>query len=135
MTTTETTTPETTTPETATADLIETYFAMWRTTDAAERARLVAQVFTANGRHVDQHADATGHDALVEMIAGVHAGFPGFQMDCTSGIDRFGDQLRFTWDLNGADGTPIVAGLDVGEVAPDGRLCRVTGFWGDLLAA
>lgn len=28
--------------------------------------------------------------------------------------------------------SPIVAGLDVAEVAPDGRLHRVTGFWGDL---
>ena len=79
---------------------------MWRTTDAAERAELVATAFTEDGRHVDQHADATGHAELVEMIAGVHAGFPGFQMARTSGIDRFGDQLRFAWELNGADGTP-----------------------------
>ena len=69
------------------------------------------------------------------MIAGVHTGFPGFQMARTSGIDRFDDQLRFAWELNGADGTPIVAGLDVAEVAADGRLQRVTGFWGDLPAA
>jgi hypothetical protein len=107
---------------------------MWRTTDAAERAELVASTFTEDGRHVDQHADATGHAELVEMIAGVHAGFPSFQMARTSGIDRFGDQLRFAWRLDGADGTPIVAGLDVAEVAPDGRLQRVTGFWGDLPA-
>ena len=91
---------------------------MWRTTDAAERADLVAKAFTDDGRHVDQHADATGHAELIEMIAGVHAGFPGFQMARTSGVDRFGDQLRFAWELNGADGTPIVAGLDVAELAP-----------------
>jgi hypothetical protein len=105
---------------------------MWRTTDPAERAALVARAFTEDGRHVDQHADATGHAELVEMIAGVHAGFPGFQMARTSGVDRFGDQLRFAWDLNAADGSPIVAGLDIAEVAADGRLQRVTGFWGDL---
>jgi hypothetical protein len=115
-----------------TAALVDTYFDMWRTTDAARRAELVAQAFTEDGRHVDQHADATGHADLTEMIAGVHAGFPGFQMARTSGLDRFGDQLRFTWELNAADGSPIVAGLDVAEVAPDGRLARVTGFWGDL---
>ena len=125
MTDTETTTTDT-------AALVETYFEMWRTTDPGERAELVARTFTADGRHVDQHADARGHDGLVEMIAGVHAGFPGFQMARTSGIDRFGDQLRFAWELDGADGTPIVTGLDVAEVAADGRLQRVTGFWGDL---
>ena len=125
-------TDTTTTQDTET--LVATYFDMWRTTDAAERAELVASTFTEDGRHVDQHADATGHAELVEMIAGVHAGFPSFQMARTSGIDRFGDQLRFAWRLDGADGTPIVAGLDVAEVAPDGRLQRVTGFWGDLPA-
>jgi len=124
---------DTTTTDTET--ILDTYFAMWRTTDAAERFDLVAKAFTDDGRHVDQHADAVGHAELVEMIAGVHAGFPGFQMARTSGVDRFGDQLRFAWELNGADGTPIVAGLDVAELAADGRLQRVTGFWGDLSAA
>jgi hypothetical protein len=115
-----------------TATLIDTYFEMWRTTDATRRAELVSETFTEDGRHVDQHADASGHAELAEMIAGVHAGFPGFQMARTSGIDRFGDQLRFAWELNAADGTPIVAGLDVAELSPDGHLQRVTGFWGDL---
>jgi hypothetical protein len=124
-------TDTTTTPDTA---LVEAYFDMWRTTDRTERTALVVRSFTEDGRHVDQHADATGHAELAEMIAGVHAGFPGFQMARTSGIDRFGDQLRFAWELNGADGTLIVAGLDVAEVAADGRLRRVTGFWGDLPA-
>jgi hypothetical protein len=121
---------DTTTNDTAT--LVDAYFEMWQTTDEDRRADLVAGTFTEDGRHVDQHADASGHAGLVEMIAGVHAGFPGFQMARTSGIDRFGDQLRFAWELNGADGTPIVAGIDVAEVAADGRLQRVTGFWGDL---
>lgn len=123
-------TDTTTTQDTDT--LVDGYFAMWQTTDPAERAELVAKAFSDDGRHVDQHADATGHAELAEMIAGVHAAFPGFQMARTSGIDRFGDQLRFSWDLKGADGSPIVAGIDVAEVAPDGRLRRVTGFWGDL---
>src|SRR6187549_1241816 len=122
----------TTTTTQDTDTLVDAYFAMWRTTDAAERADRVAATFTEDGRHVDQHADATGHAELLEMIAGVHAGFPGFQMARTSGIDRFGEQLRFAWELNAADGTPIVAGLDVAELAGDGRLHRVTGFWGDL---
>src|SRR5436190_5726095 len=106
-------TDTTTSPDTAA--LIDTYFEMWRTTDPAERVALVGQTFTEDGRHVDQHADATGHAELVEMIAGVHGGFPGFQMARTTGIDRFGDQLRFAWELNAADGAPIVAGLDVAE--------------------
>jgi hypothetical protein len=121
--------------DTTTDTIVATYFDMWRTTDPTERVELVAQTFTEDGRHVDQHADATGHAALTDMIAGVHTGFPGFQMARTSGIDRVADQLRFAWEMVSADGTPIVAGLDVAEIAPDGRLRRVAGFWGDLPAA
>ena len=49
MTNTDTTTPDTDT-------ILDTYFAMWQTTDPDERAALVAQAFAPNGRHVDQHA-------------------------------------------------------------------------------
>jgi hypothetical protein len=69
------------------------------------------------------------------MITAVHEQFPGFQMRVTSGIDAHNDQLRFGWELLGADGTPVVAGIDAGELADDGRLRRITGFWGDLPAA
>jgi hypothetical protein len=118
----------------ATEQLIDTYFDMWRATDAAERAELVARVFADEGRHVDPHADALGHDRLGAMLAGVHAAYPGFAIDRTSGIDQHGAQLRFSWQLTAADGNPVVAGIDVVELAPDGRIARVVGFWGDLPA-
>lgn len=123
---------DTTTAQDQTTQLVETYFEMWRATDAAERAALVARSFADDGRHVDPMADAIGHDELAAMLAGVHAGYPGFRIERTSGIDQHGDQLRFAWQLDAADGTPIVTGLDVAELAPDGRLARIASFWGDL---
>jgi hypothetical protein len=123
----------TTNPDTDT--LVDTYFAMWRTTDARRRRTLVAEAFADDGRHVDQQADAIGHAELTAMITAVHDGYPGFGMARTSGNDRFADQLRFAWELKAADGTLIVAGIDAAEVAPDGRLRRVAGFWGELPAA
>jgi hypothetical protein len=123
---------DTTTTEAETAAIIETYLAMWREPDAEARLALVRQAFTADGRHVDPVADAQGHEELAVMVGAVHAHYPGFTIERTSGIDQHGDQLRFTWKVDAADGTPVVAGLDVGELAADGRLCRVAGFWGDL---
>ena len=87
-------------------------------------------VFTADGRHVDPLADANGHDELAAMMANVHAHYPGFAIERTSGIDQHGDQLRFAWQLDAADGTTLVAGIDVAEVAADGRLARVAGLLG-----
>jgi hypothetical protein len=116
----------------ATETLIDTYFEMWRAGDEAQRADLVARAFSTDGRHVDPMADAVGHDALAGMLANVHAAYPGFTIERTSGIDQHGSQLRFTWELTASDGTPVVAGLDVAELAADGRLARVASFWGDL---
>lgn len=117
---------------TETAELVDTYFEMWRATDERARAELVRRAFAEDGRHVDPHADAAGHDALAGMLANVHAAYPGFSIERTSGIDQHGDQLRFGWRLDAADGTPVVTGLDVAELAPDGRFARIAGFWGDL---
>jgi hypothetical protein len=124
-----------TTTTTDTTTLVADYLAMWRETDEAARAERIAQVFTEDGRHVDPNADAQGHAGLAEMITAVHALYPGFTMRQTTAIDAHNDQLRFGWQLQSADGSLTLDGIDVGEVAADGRLQRITGFWGDLPAA
>jgi hypothetical protein len=123
---------DTATPETATADLIDTYFAMWRESDAPARAKLIERAFTPDGRHVDPSVDACGYAELNDMVSNVQTTYPGFTLERTSGIDQHGDQLRFAWKIDQADGTPLVAGIDIGELAPDGRLRRIAGFWGDI---
>ena len=47
-------------------------------------------------------------------------------------IDEHHGYLRFAWELVGPDGTVALTGLDVGELADDGRLRRITGFFGEL---
>lgn len=126
---------DTTTPEAATMELLESYLAMWREPDPAARKALVEHVFTPDGRHVDPQADANGYGEINDMVTTVHGHYPGFTIGRTSGIDQHGDQLRFAWELKLADGTVLVAGIDVAELAADGRLRRVAGFWGDLPAA
>ena len=126
---------DTTTTDAATSQLLEAYFAMWREHDATARRPLIEQAFTPEGRHVDPLADAHGYDELNEMVANVHAHYPGHTLERTSGVDQHGDQIRFAWQVRLADGSVLVDGIDVGELAPDGRLARVAGFWGDLPAA
>ena len=123
---------DTATTQAATTEVLEAYFAMWHEPDADARRALVERAFTDGGRHVDPLADAIGHAELNDMVGNVHAHYPGFAIDRTSGIDQHGDQLRFGWRMTAADGTVVVEGIDVAELAGDGRLGRVTGFWGDL---
>jgi hypothetical protein len=114
---------------------VDRYFAMWNEADAAERARDIEQAWAADGRYVDPLLEATGHAELSAMVEGVHAQFPGHMFRRTSAIDTHHDEVRFAWELAAPDGTLTVAGLDVGSLTADGRLQRISGFFGDLPAA
>jgi hypothetical protein len=114
------------------ASLVDTYIDMWNETDPDRRAELIATAWTDGGAYTDPLLEATGAAALSEMVAGVHAQLPGHRFRLTSGIDSHHDHHRFGWELAAADGTVAVEGIDVAELAPDGRLARITGFFGAL---
>src|SRR5260370_39030759 len=104
---------------------------MWKERGASGRAAFVAQIGTADGHVADPGLAASGQAALGSMVAGVQARFPAHRFRRTSGIDLHHDQLRFGWELTAPDGSVVVAGIDVGALAPDGRLRRITGFFGE----
>ena len=66
------------------------------------------------------------------MVAAVQARFPTHRFRRRSGIDCHHDQCRFGWELVAPDGAVVVAGIDVGALAPDGRLRSIVGFFGEL---
>jgi len=112
--------------------IVEAYFAMWNEEDTAKRARHIDEAWTDSGRYVDPARDARGQGALNEMVSAARPHFPGHTVRRTSAIDSHHDQLRFAWQVIGPDGSVPVSGIDVGVLAPDGRLERITGFFGEL---
>ena len=111
---------------------IDTYLAAWSETDPVRRARLVEQVWVPDGRLTDPPLGAEGHAGIGDMFAALQGQFPGHRFRRASGIDAHHEYLRFAWELVSPDGTVTLSGLDVGELAPDGRLRRISGFFGDL---
>ena len=113
---------------------VDTYLAMWNETNPTRRAGHIAQAWTGDGRYIDPLITAEGHSALSAMVDGVQAKFSGHRFRRLSGIDTHHDQLRFAWELVAPDGAVVVAGIDVGGLAADGRLAYITGFFGELPA-
>lgn len=116
-------------------ETVDTYLAMWNEEDAERRAALISAAWAPGGRYVDPLLEADGHAALREMVAGVHAHYPGHRFQRTTAIDTHHDEVRFGWQLVAPDGAVTVAGIDVGTLGADGKLTRITGFFGDLAAA
>jgi hypothetical protein len=111
---------------------VDTYLAGWNEVDAQRRAGIVERVWTANGRLIDPPLEATGRDEISQMAATLQSQFPGHRFIRVSGIDEHHNHFRFAWEFVAADGSVALSGLDVGELAEDGSIARITGFFGVL---
>jgi hypothetical protein len=118
------------TTATTTQQIVEAYGAAWNEPDQAKRRALLEQAWADGGVYTDPQSHAEGRDALLALIAGFREQAAGASIVATSGADAHHDQLRFTWKMLGADGSTIIEGIDFGELAPDGRIQRIVGFFG-----
>jgi hypothetical protein len=125
----------TTTSTTDTAEisrLIDTYLAAWVEPDAPRRAELVDQCWSTGGALVDPPLAGYGNNGISEVMAALQAHYPGHRFVRTSGVDHHHDTLRYSWELTDDTGSVALTGIDVGFLAADGRLQRISGFFGDL---
>ena len=114
---------------------VDSYFEMWNEPDPERRAEHIRRAWTDDGSYADPLIQAAGHPGLGDMVAAAHAQYLGYRFSRLSGIDAHNGYLRFDWQLAGPDGEVAVAGVDIGELADDGRLRRITGFFGAPPAA
>ena len=112
------------------AEVVQAYGEAWNTPDEARRRELLDKAWADDGLYVDPVSEGRGRDALMEIIAGFHAQSPGARIDLTSGIDQHHNQIRFAWSFVTPDGKTAIEGIDAGELAQDGRIARIVGFWG-----
>jgi hypothetical protein len=112
----------------ATKDTVEAYIAAWNEHDEAKRRDILSRCWSDAGTYTDPMSDVTGRDALFTLIDGFHQQMPGAAIALTSGIDEHHGRIRFGWTVNGSP--TEISGIDVGKLAPDGRLEYIVGFWG-----
>jgi hypothetical protein len=106
------------------------YCAAWNTDARPERDRLLARVWTADGVYSDPNPTRTvGRAALSDTIAALQNRYPGARFRC-SAPQVHHSAMRTTWIFRKADGSEIARGMDFFELAGDGRIRRVTGFFG-----
>jgi len=122
----------TTVPITAVTD---GYFAMWSEPDPARRQAIIAATWSEDATYVDPMFTADGYPGLDALVRGVHERFPGHRFTLVGPVDTHHDRARWAWQF-GLDGAePMAAGVDYAELAPDGRLRAVTGFFDRVASA
>lgn len=121
--------------ETATLErLIDTYCSAWSEPDAGRRRALLDAVWNAGASYTDPRAHAVGAEALTHHIGRILEHRPGARVVRTSAVDEHHGLVRFAWRVIEADGKQLPEGIDFAEIAPDGRIGRIVGFFGPLAA-
>jgi len=117
-----------------TNEIVRAYMAAWNEKDEGKRRELLEKAWADAGRYTDPMSDAPGRDALIALISQFQQQMPGASITATSGIDEHHGRLRFAWKMTARDGSTGMEGIDVGQLAEDGRLQNITGFFGPLPA-
>lgn len=113
-------------------EIVKIYVAAWRERDEEQRQRLLEQAWADDGLYSDPIQQVVGREALNRMIALYQQRRPDTQVVQTSGVDHHHDKVRFAWALLDAEGMVLIEGIDFGEVAVDGRLQSIVGFFGPV---
>jgi len=111
------------------AGVVRSYGAAWNEPSEPARRTLLEQAWSDDGVYSDPMGRAEGREALVAHITGFHQAMPGHRIELTSEPDEHDGYLRFTWSMTGEE-AQAMEGIDFGELDGDGRLRRITGFFG-----
>lgn len=118
-----------------TTTVVDVHLAAYTEPDRGRRAELIARAWAPEGQLVDPPLTGAGHDGIAEAADLLLAQFAGHRFRRTTVVEEHHGDFRYGWELVGPGGEVALTGLDVGALAEDGRLARVTGFFGELAPA
>jgi hypothetical protein len=125
--------------------LAEKYVALWNEPDADRRRRMIAELWTKEGRHILQPPqemreiaarpglamtailEARGYEEIEARAASVYdhwVGSEGLGFRGRDDVERLGDVVKFHWEAVAGDGEVVAVGLDFLVLAADGRIER-----------
>ena len=110
-------------------DVYELYSRAW---NEPERAlALLEECWAQDGVYADDEVPdgVVGPAALADVIVATHEALPGFRVWGTSPPRLLAGRLAIPWSQEGGEPPESLAGTDVIEFAPDGRIGRVTNVY------
>ncbi len=109
-------------------DVIQVYGSAWNEPDATRRLCALQRSMIETATYVDPTIDVATHADLSKAIGDFQTSFAGASIVQLSGIDARAGELRFAWDVR-MGGASVVTGLDYIQIAQDGRIESLRGYW------
>jgi uncharacterized protein YndB with AHSA1/START domain len=110
--------------------LADRFFACWGDTDAGRRRAELATVASEAVAFRDPYSCTSGIDDLNAHIAASQRFMPGVVLERRGEPRQCQGTALVDWSVRGPGGEERAKGTNAFEFAPDGRIARVTGFWG-----
>ena len=117
-------------------EVVLAYIEAWSTPEAAVRRELLDISLAEDATYTDPAYEVRGREELVDLIGRSLSGEAyngagaGARIPISSGVDQHHGMIRFSWVLVDPQEWPILEGMDFVELGADGRLQRITGFFG-----
>jgi uncharacterized protein YndB with AHSA1/START domain len=106
------------------------WLALWAETDAGARARILDDAVVDDVGFRDAYAALAGRKDLAAHITASQHYMPGVTLKRVGEPRACQGTALVDWTAHGPDGTAMGRGTNVFEMAPDGRVAAVVGFWG-----
>lgn len=108
---------------------LDAWFAAWCEADGARRAALLAGCATDTVRMQDRWSCVSGRDELSQHIGMCLVHAPGTTMQRRGKVRQCQGTALVDWAATDAQGAVRGQGTNVVQLAPDGRIVGVVGFW------
>ena len=117
-------------------EVVLAYIEAWSTPDEAARRELLDMSVADDASYTDPAYEARGKEEIVSHIGRSLSGEAydgagaGARIPISSGIDQHHGVFRFSRVMVDPQEHLLLEGMDFVELAADGRLQRITGFFG-----
>ena len=108
---------------------VDTFLGAWAETEASARRAALAAVAADGLVFHDRFSCTAGLDDLSAHIGAAQVHMPGLRLERDGAVRQCQGVALADWVAKGPDGAVRGRGVNVIELAPDGRFAAVTGFW------
>ena len=117
-------------------EVVLAYIEVWSTPEEALRRKLLDMSVADDASYTDPAYEARGKEEIASHIGRSMSGEAydgagaGARIPISSGVDQHHGVFRFSWVMVDPQEQLLLEGMDFVELAADGRLQRITGFFG-----
>ena len=109
---------------------VDAFLRAWGNPDAADRRRLLESCAAPDIAFRDAFSATNGIEEMLANLEAVQIHMPGMTLVRDGDVRQAHGTAIAGWTAQGPDGSPRGRGTNVYDLAPDGRIRRVVGFWG-----